>query len=378
MMPNASATSGSEPASLAYAGPGGGADATGWPLIRIVWCPDLHPALGDARERDQMPGLAFLVPAAQAYRLIPRVLTLINFATAVSRLTLDHVQTSNDEVRLRLGHEPVVHPEPLASLVLQLVATRRGHAAIGDQGTSPWLSPAGNPAAPSARSSSPNGSASSACTPDDPARPPVSTRHRPARRVARPYARHPHQRRRCLATRQRRRLDRLRGRRQPPRHHGDHDNGGSPATSGRTCTTMSNYRYRVQTSKFGLFAGVTAQVVHPETQPVACDPISDRVWIETSQVADGFRGTPLPLSSEEAQWLQRGLRQVVHHIEDVDQNPYIVVAVQALEIVLVDYVEEALAPAIAGWAAQEFGFVGPHVTVRLDEPTRQYTFQWHS
>ncbi len=141
---------------------------------------------------------------------------------------------------------------------------------------------------------------------------------------------------------------------------------------------MSNYRYRVQTSKFGLFAGVTAQVVHPETQPVACDPISDRVWIETSQVADGFRGTPLPLSSEEAQWLQRGLRQVVHHIEDVDQNPYIVVAVQALEIVLVDYVEEALAPAIAGWAAQEFGFVGPHVTVRLDEPTRQYTFQWHS
>jgi hypothetical protein len=68
----------------------------------------------------------------------------------------------------------------------------------------------------------------------------------------------------------------------------------------------------------------------------------------------------------------------VHNIEEADQNPYIVIVVQALEIVLVDYVEEALAPAIAGWAAQEFGFAGPHVTVKREEPTRQYTFEWHS
>ena len=76
------------------------------------------------------------------------VLLYAQWPAAVSRLTLDHVQTSNDEVRLRLGHEPVVLPEPLASLVLQLVATRRGHAAIGDQGTSPWLFPGGQPGRP--------------------------------------------------------------------------------------------------------------------------------------------------------------------------------------------------------------------------------------
>ncbi|MFL6054731.1 MAG: hypothetical protein ACJ72W_17685 [Actinoallomurus sp.] len=39
-------------------------------------------------------------------------------------------------------------PEPLAALVLHLVATRRGHATIGDQGTSPWLLPGGRPGEP--------------------------------------------------------------------------------------------------------------------------------------------------------------------------------------------------------------------------------------
>lgn len=68
--------------------------------------------------------------------------------SAVSRLTLDHVHTSGDGVRLRLGREPIVLPEPLASLVLNLVANRRGHAAIGDQGTSPWLFPGGQPGRP--------------------------------------------------------------------------------------------------------------------------------------------------------------------------------------------------------------------------------------
>ena len=39
-------------------------------------------------------------------------------------------------------------PEPLDTLVHQLAATRRGHAAIGDQGTSPWLFPGGQPGRP--------------------------------------------------------------------------------------------------------------------------------------------------------------------------------------------------------------------------------------
>jgi hypothetical protein len=76
------------------------------------------------------------------------VLLYAQWPSVVSRLTIDHVQASDDQVRLRLGREPVVLPEPLAGVVLELVATRRGHAALGDQGTSRWLFPGGRPGRP--------------------------------------------------------------------------------------------------------------------------------------------------------------------------------------------------------------------------------------
>jgi len=67
---------------------------------------------------------------------------------AISRLTLDQVHAGQQHVRLRLGREPVVLPEPLDALVLHVAASRRGHAALGDQGTSPWLFPGGQPGQP--------------------------------------------------------------------------------------------------------------------------------------------------------------------------------------------------------------------------------------
>jgi hypothetical protein len=76
------------------------------------------------------------------------VLLYAQWPSTISRLTLDHIQASDDQVRLRLGREPVVLPEPLANLVLQLLATRRGHAAIGDDGASRWLFPGGQPSRP--------------------------------------------------------------------------------------------------------------------------------------------------------------------------------------------------------------------------------------
>jgi uncharacterized protein YidB (DUF937 family) len=76
------------------------------------------------------------------------VLLYAQWPAAISRLTLGHVDTSDNQVRIRLGREPVILPEPLGALVLQLAATRRGHAAIGDPGTSPWLFPGGQPGQP--------------------------------------------------------------------------------------------------------------------------------------------------------------------------------------------------------------------------------------
>jgi hypothetical protein len=76
------------------------------------------------------------------------VLLYAQTPATISRLTLNHVQTDGHDVRLRLGREPIVLPEPLAPLVLQLITSRHGHAALGNQGNSPWLFPGGQPGRP--------------------------------------------------------------------------------------------------------------------------------------------------------------------------------------------------------------------------------------
>jgi hypothetical protein len=83
------------------------------------------------KPEDRVAGLLVLLYAQTASRIV--------------RLTLDHVHASDTEVRIRLGHEPVLLPEPLAGLVRQVAATRKGHATIGDPGASPWLFPGGRP-----------------------------------------------------------------------------------------------------------------------------------------------------------------------------------------------------------------------------------------
>jgi len=76
------------------------------------------------------------------------VLLYAQWPATISRLTLTHIDSSDDQVRLRLGQQPIVLPEPLATLVRGLIASRRGHAALGDQGSSPWLFPGGQPGRP--------------------------------------------------------------------------------------------------------------------------------------------------------------------------------------------------------------------------------------
>lgn len=76
------------------------------------------------------------------------VLLYAQWPATISRLTLDHVHTNDNEVRIRLGREPIRLPEPLAELVRQVAATRKGHATIGDPGASPWLFPGGQPGRP--------------------------------------------------------------------------------------------------------------------------------------------------------------------------------------------------------------------------------------
>jgi hypothetical protein len=76
------------------------------------------------------------------------VLLYAQWPAAISRLTTGHVQASGNDVRIRLGREPVVLPEPLDTLARQVIAARQGHAAIGAPETSPWLFPGGQPGRP--------------------------------------------------------------------------------------------------------------------------------------------------------------------------------------------------------------------------------------
>jgi hypothetical protein len=116
-------------AAIRWGGPTGVIDTeTRWEQARWL----LHD--GTLKPEDRVAGLLVLLYA--------------QWPATISQLTLSHVQASGDQVRIQLGREPVILPEPLDALVLQVAATRRGHAAIGDQGTSPWLFPGGQPGRP--------------------------------------------------------------------------------------------------------------------------------------------------------------------------------------------------------------------------------------
>lgn len=117
-------------------------------VCAVRWCGPTGPIDGDRRW--ELARRLLRDDTVEAADRVAGLLVLLyaQRAAAISRLTLDHVERREEGVRLRLGARPIVLPEPLARLVLNLVATRRGHAALGDQGTSPWLFPGGQPGRP--------------------------------------------------------------------------------------------------------------------------------------------------------------------------------------------------------------------------------------
>ncbi|WP_329214757.1 hypothetical protein OG257_36855 [Streptomyces sp. NBC_00683] len=66
----------------------------------------------------------------------------------ISQLTVDDITMDGATVAITFGTSPVVLPAPLASLVRDLVATRRGKAKIGIPEDVSWLFPGGHPGRP--------------------------------------------------------------------------------------------------------------------------------------------------------------------------------------------------------------------------------------
>jgi hypothetical protein len=69
------------------------------------------------------------------------------------------------------------------------------------------------------------------------------------------------------------------------------------------------------------------------------------------------------------------LRRVADDIAAVETAAHVIVVVHAVEIVESDYAEMALAPAIAGWAAEEFGFPN-RAGIDLDRETGRHVLTW--
>jgi hypothetical protein len=139
---------------------------------------------------------------------------------------------------------------------------------------------------------------------------------------------------------------------------------------------MRTYHHKIRTSTFALFVGVAAESVRTGEQPMTGEQVSNRLWLDISHVTDALRDTPRALSNDEARWLRFGIHKVADGIELVESNRYILISVKALEIVEADYTPAILAPALAGWAAAEFGLGTPRGRTTLDTTTGQYTFDW--
>ncbi|MFD9460358.1 hypothetical protein [Streptomyces sp. NPDC060027] len=140
---------------------------------------------------------------------------------------------------------------------------------------------------------------------------------------------------------------------------------------------MGAYRYKMQKGGFGLFLGIAAEAMHLTDVPAMGVPVSDRVWLDASEVTNAFHGNELVLNEREVAWLRAGLGKVAGDIERVETSPHILISVRALEIFEVNYAEEALAPAIAGWAAENFTLPPRICTVSRDSATGRFSLDWN-
>ncbi len=82
----------------------------------------------------------------------------------IEGLTTAAIDDNGTTITLTLASVPIVLPDPLTGLMREHLATRRGHATIGQPGDVPRLFPGGRPGHPSTPGASATGSKPSGCT----------------------------------------------------------------------------------------------------------------------------------------------------------------------------------------------------------------------
>lgn len=139
---------------------------------------------------------------------------------------------------------------------------------------------------------------------------------------------------------------------------------------------VRTHRYKVQKGGFGLFLGIAAEAIRLTAPPTTGTHVSNRIWLDASEVNNAYYGGRITLTEPEVASLQLGLGKVSGAIEQAESSPCILIKVRALEIVEADYAEVALAPAIAGWAEAEWSLAPCRCDAIRDSTTGQFTLAW--
>jgi hypothetical protein len=130
--------------------------------------------------------------------------------------------------------------------------------------------------------------------------------------------------------------------------------------------------YRKILGPWALYVELTATATAASDVSAVASPgarrITDHLWLTV------LDKTAL---EEDVHHLEFGLRQVADAIAALQPEQSVIVQVERLTYPLTDYQPEAAAAAIAGWAAQEFGFTPPDIAVTFDR-THGYTLTWPS
>ncbi len=128
----------------------------------------------------------------------------------------------------------------------------------------------------------------------------------------------------------------------------------------------STYRYRVFKSSWGIAVDLTAKAV---TCTEGALPVTDNLYLRLEDF--------LPLTVDEPSYLVQGLRLVAAKLQALAAPDVpIVIHVLAIEFNECDYLPEGLTCAIAGWAAQEYGFEPPAMQVTFDRQANRYHFDF--
>jgi hypothetical protein len=130
----------------------------------------------------------------------------------------------------------------------------------------------------------------------------------------------------------------------------------------------SKYRYRCLKSTWGVAVDLTAEWIPLPADLGKAVRIAEDLWLQVEVTW---------LTGEERQYLSTGLQLVVVPIRNHKPIPGpILVRVLDIWFNPCDYQPEGLACALAGWAAQEFGFPAPALPVTFDPGTHRYRFDF--